>query len=126
MKRIFLIALTVMVIAGVSTVVWYRDWFPEDLGGGYYYKGVSRELVYDPSSQAGDSLPEHHSLVKDITAYKNSNDYIIVRKKIKAGAGVDHTDIYYYIIDKRTHSLSGPYLYDTFLSRCTTLGISIF
>ena len=113
---IFLLAIFVLIVWTTITFIFSND--NEDLGGGYTY--FSEQKMISGKFQIPPTILE----------YRYNSEIIIVKQRPTKYKDTMYTDynyplgrdtIYYWIIDKKTNTFTGPIKYDEFLkeySKC--------
>lgn len=127
------------------------DDYGEEIGDGYYYIPEHKDIVYDVVKvSCGVSFK---SVLRDVSSYKNLPKYMLIKQKLnypngfcydlsfndkfkdKACCNISEArtiythglnNTYYFILDKETHKLFGPFIYSEFLEECEKRNIRIF
>lgn len=125
--------------------------YVEEIGDGYYFEPEHKEICYDVEKVSCGVF--YQPVISDITSFKNLPDYILIMQKLdypnsyrydlsfndkfkdktycsiaEASTvypyGLNNT--YYFILEKETHKLFGPFIYKEFLEECNERSIEIF
>lgn len=130
MKRIILF----ISILSVTMVCYLKD-KTQDLGDSYYYLPLYEAIdVGFPDGAIIYKGPQkyHYSEVKikhEVISVKYDKEHILAIQRIGAGTDESHSSIAqdhlrYYIIEKKTDIVYGPYTYQEYLQRRDTVGVS--
>ncbi|MDE6207855.1 MAG: hypothetical protein K2M55_08615 [Muribaculaceae bacterium] len=122
------------------------DYYEADIADGYYYGGLNSEywIGYNGDTNGNRSYPGR-SWLSGVATYRNTVDYILYTKTIysfeqlnpkrlandsESTENMPHYShgrgVYYFILEKATCRVYGPYIYDELVDKCNELNIRIF
>ncbi|MDE6206789.1 MAG: hypothetical protein K2M55_03180 [Muribaculaceae bacterium] len=109
-----------------------------------YAESDHSKMLWGEAENSDGGTPKKRFSLHDITAYRSTDDYILIRKKngrLKEESGILKSDedtdaemfeythgsnVYYFILEKATCRVYGPYIYDELVDKCNELNIRIF
>lgn len=147
MRYLFIILLALVVSAcGIS-----ESFVPVEVADGYFYERNHKVLVYDYKPFLRLVSGRLDTVMADVTDCRAFGDYILIKQKSDYTDENGHlvsyyidgkkcrdveklqsiykhglNNIYYFILEKDTRNLAGPFVYDELIAECDSLGIIMF